>query len=413
MRLTNYLVEKITKNEIKEALKNPNILIGAEWEFVVPKFEKDYAKDIQELTLNQQYDQYDDLFDKFEDGIVKNPPKVPKYAKDLGYTEGEEIPKPVISFEFEDMFNMILDKGYIPVKKLPFKNYIISSNNITTSKTKWIIKPDITLGPSGLEIVSPPLPVKEFLDVSKKMFDFISKYGETNNKCGFHISISLKNISNLGKELDVIKLSLFTDETYVYKYFDMRKYNEYARSVQQAVKSGKMDKYVLNQIVYTKKLTAKYAKSHFMAINIEHLDTPNEYIEFRYLGGKDYHKKFDRIQTTVGQYIYNLSLACDPDFKNKEYGLKAQRIINKAELFTKALDLCRMGVVMKAIDTDPNRKNKDLTILRKEYKNKKKELDSLDKTVYGITKEDLNTFAKKSKATSKEVKKIKTLITVK
>ncbi len=59
------------------------------------------------------------------------------------------------------------------------------------------------------------------------------------------------------------------------------------------------------------------------------------------------------------------------------------------------------------------RKNKDLTILRKEYKDKKKKLDNLNKTVYGITKEDLNTFAKKSKATSKEVKKIKTLITVK
>jgi flagellin-specific chaperone FliS len=50
-----------------------------------------------------------------------------------------------------------------------------------------------------------------------------------------------------------------------------------------------------------------------------------------YMGGSGYHKKFDTIKVVVAQYIYNLLLARDPNFKKKEYIQKANRILLKLE----------------------------------------------------------------------------------
>lgn len=350
MGIREYLNEKIMKKEVMDIFKNPDINIGAEFEFLIPRIETDY-KDL--VKKSREYEKYTNELEKWEELEESDPEKwentpapiLPDWAEEMGYDDGEDI-------DFDDVYDVYKDfpkmmKKYL-TGKLPFKNYIITGNHETKSTTKWIIKPDGSLGVTGCEVVSPIIPLPEFLDLCPKLFKMIDELGGVvDDSCGLHISMSIKGINNLGDKLDVLKLSLFTDEGYIYKYFDSRRFNDYAESAhsitfKHMTGSTEEKKKFVRKLVDINRLKKEYGKSHYDAINIEHLQTKNEYIEFRYMGGANYHKKWDRIKLIVAQHAYAMSLACDPDFKNKEYQLKLTRLANKIDFFAATIKLNEM-----------------------------------------------------------------------
>ena len=79
------------------------------------------------------------------------------------------------------------------------------------------------------------------------------------------------------------------------------------------------------------KLHKKVSERH-LGINFQNLSENNKYIEFRYIGGSDYHKKWDKVKQIVGNYIWNMSIALDPEYKKKEYINKLIRIIEKTDI---------------------------------------------------------------------------------
>ena len=217
---------------------------------------------------------------------------------------------------------------------------IITHDHNVKSAKKWVIKPDGSLGLHGLEIVSPILPLKEFLEICPKVFEYINNMGpaaEIDDACGFHISMSLKNVPNLGEAIDITKLSLFMDEGYIYNFFAAREFNTYARSAHDTVNRSLIRlnaPKLATKLIDVTGLKKEYPADHYMAINIEHLNSANEYIEFRYIGAENYHRKWDRIKSIMAHYVFDLSLACDPTYKKKEYEHKMARLMNKIELFT-------------------------------------------------------------------------------
>jgi len=350
--MVEFLTEKVLKRDIDSALKNQNVRIGCEFEFVLPEFDKKYGKAAQ---IWVEWDNYMQRLDAWESSTEEyenageeegiNPPDIPKWAEEIGYEPGDDIPEPYELFDdipkldIKKFFNIVV-KEFLPLEKLPFNDYIISSDNETKSTSKWVIKPDATIGPSGIEVVSPILTIDQFLDICPKMFNFIEKYGVTTDSCGFHISISLKNVPNLSKTLDVVKMALFLDEEYIYKFFKKRRDNDYARSAHKSIKVGltkeDIEEFIRDNIDVTK-LRKAIPNTHFEAINIEHLNaSPNkQYIEFRYIGSGDYHKKWNLIKKIVAHYIWALCIGSDPEFKKKEYMLKLNRLMLKFDLFTK------------------------------------------------------------------------------
>lgn len=364
MGLKEVLLEKVTRSEIDEALSNPNVRLGAEFEFTIPEFLVKYPemqkKYVKSNKMEDEYQSYDDALEKWAEGPDDEaPPQIPKWAYEMGYESGEEIPSPFEKFkglgvEMEEVFTK-LTKEFLPLNRLPFKNYRISSDAHDKSRTDWMIKPDGSLGLSGIEIVSPVLTLDEYMKYTPKIFAFIDsiKGSKVGEDCGFHIGISLKNIKNLGSALDVTKLSLFLDEGYIYNFFATREFNSYAQSAFDSIQKVNLKKAspdLALQLIDEEKLKHDYPKSHYMAINIEHLSSNNEYIEFRYLGASNYHRKWDRIKAITAHYIYNLSLACDPTFKNREYKLKLTRLLNKIQLFTVVVKLNKM---MEGMDDKP------------------------------------------------------------
>jgi len=159
---------------------------------------------------------------------------------------------------------------------------------------------------------------------------FIKKYGSTNHRCGLHINMSYKGKSL--SELDTLKLMLFMDEGFVWKYFPERKNNNYAESnynyivsvIEGNIKDNELEK-ITNVLVDKYREKVKTPNEKFFGINTSNYNR----IEFRYLGSSGYHKKYDRMQTAIGKYAFYLKIALDPNARKKEYILKLERLFNK------------------------------------------------------------------------------------
>lgn len=301
MRLQHFLNEKVSKKDYAEALNNPNVMVGAEYEFYI---DEDI---IEKLIVDDQgegvdLDDLDDFVDIDDD-----------YKLDLAYAFLKERLKTL---------------GMKSFKKL--EDY--------DSSTNWTFQTDNSLSSNrglGVEITSPPVPINQFLDEMKKMFNFISSIGFTDGEAGLHIGVSFKD-RYMWDDIDPLKLAVFMDEGYIWKYFPERVDNEYAEKVIGAIE----DKLHNVNIDLLKTISPGKHKnqindddalkfSKYYGINFSKIIEGDNYIEFRYLGGTNYEKKYKRIQDTLVMYVHALKLAFDPEYKKKEYIKKLLRAINR------------------------------------------------------------------------------------
>jgi len=192
---------------------------------------------------------------------------------------------------------------------------------INFEKSKgWDVRPDGSLGENGVEVVTPIMKLPELIDSIEKVFKWIDKYGYTDNTCGFHVHMSINNY----KELDELKLILFAEEGLIYKVFPDRIGNDYTASI----KKGHIDKMTPFTPENIKELMGKQNKrlniEKYLGIHL--IDLENNHVEFRYMGGKNYHKKFDDVRNIIANYAHWMSIAGDPDYKRKEYITKLAKL---------------------------------------------------------------------------------------
>ena len=365
-RLDNYLIEKISKIEYNDILNDKSVVIGAEFEFYqtshkdmigsgnndedwadfyyfteqMTKYEadmEDYEED--EIAYGNYQSEYDDWV---EAGKTYEEPEEPDAPNK---PEPPEIPEYVLNVENTREINNMIARGYIPdptyYTNMENDNQEVINRiesevgDLISDTDNWEFKGDSSLDTQGIsslgiEIATSPMTLAEFLDVVPKVFDYIDY---TDDTCGFHVSISFEGM-NLKDDFDSFKIALFMEEEYVYKYFKSRKGNQYAKSAfSDVIKKGNFKPDILKNLIDKKKANRSITSSHYMGINIENIseyDTDSR-VEFRYLGNKDYHKKWPEIKNIIVRYVYFMKLACDPNYKKKEYLTKIQRMINKIE----------------------------------------------------------------------------------
>lgn len=343
------LVEKVSKKEIDDAYSNPNVRIGTELEFKI-RFKK---RERGKWAFVYDWDEYVDAMGDYEiymdmrkqwlnhpeENEIPGTPDYLGYYEMGDFEEGDEVPPPPKPdfAEYpeklntqEEIFKYIVSE--LPLSELPFDPYICLEHHGSkkVSVSRWVLEPDMSLGALGIEIISPPLKTNEFLKMIPKVFSFINKHGYTDNNCGLHNSISFTNIQNLEAELDPVKLAIFTDEGLVYKHFKGRENNTFAISVLKTLKKGYLNNNDVKQLIDSKRLRKKFDFGRQMGINFTNLLENNKYIEFRYVGGGGYQKKWDKIRQIVGNYIHNMSLSVDPDYKKNEYIKRLIRLIEKS-----------------------------------------------------------------------------------
>jgi len=283
---------------------NNNVRIGVEFEFTVPNISdvdrKSMSKWTEISTAYFEFDQYEDLYGRYIDGELEHPPEIPMYAKNLGYDVDDDIPDPdEVMRKPKNEFLSLVSKYLNIDHTWPFFNPIITADPDFKWSDRWIVKPDYSIGDCGFEVVSPLMNMDQFNTIMPQMFYCINQFGATTDDCGIHFSISFSDVDDLEPVLDINKLAINVDEDLIYQLFPNRKDNGYAISIRKDMEDN------LNRGM--KAFTA----GHFMAVNLEHLGTDNEYVEFRYIGGKDYHKRWKEISYLVDMFIKALKESCN------------------------------------------------------------------------------------------------------
>ena len=211
----------------------------------------------------------------------------------------------------------------------------------TREKGKYVVEPDGSLQPSdsddtGLEFVSPPLPLDELLSDLNKVkawADQMGCYTGKANKTGLHINVSVPGY-DLSK-LDYVKLALLLGDEYVLQQFG-RSAESYAKSSMEKVREivrqnpdkaqALLDKMRGHMNQFASRAIASGSTDKFVSINT--LDK-NGYIEFRSPGGDWLNANFDKIENTLMRFTVAMAAAIDPNAYREEYQKKLYKLLTR------------------------------------------------------------------------------------
>ena len=202
---------------------------------------------------------------------------------------------------------------------------------------EYAIEPDSSITPNdeddetetGLEFISPPLPIGEMLsDLSK-----VKQWAEenecyTNSSTGLHINVS---VPVLTENLDYVKLVLLLGDKFVLDQFG-RSSNNFTQSSMLKIKSAaKSNPAIVDELLMQMKnqlstLANKLVRG-FIATKRVSVHMKEGYIEFRSPGGDWLGKNFDLIENTLLRFVVALDAACDPEKYRKEYLTKLYKVL--------------------------------------------------------------------------------------
>jgi hypothetical protein len=243
-----------------------------------------------------------------------------------------------IGIEFEFFSNFDLKKTKEELSNLLGKKIRIEEkahSDFAPTYDTWKMEPDNSGGSGMIELVTGSLPYAETKIVIAKMLKWIKENGSTNDKCSIHINISfdgekLGTSVNISK-LDIGKFVLNFDEEAVYNAFPNRRDSVYAKTIKFIVPLSGMTQPSSANTLWKNYM---FVKEKYYGVNFSKI--PKNYIEFRYLGGKDYQLKYDTIMKMVNHFIVSLYDTLTNPIYTKEDKEKLQEILKKHEEVVKS-----------------------------------------------------------------------------
>lgn len=213
-----------------------------------------------------------------------------------------------VGFEFEFFANESLDSAKESLSRTLNKKIRIEEkahSDFAPTEDVFKMEPDNSGGTGMIELVTGPLPFVEAKLIMAKTLKWIRENGSTNERCSIHVNLAfdgkkLGPITNMTK-LDIGKFVLNFDEDRVYEAFPNRKDSVYAKSIKFIVPLSGM-----TQSSPGKNVWRNYAFVNDKYYGINFTKIPKGYIEFRYLGGKDYEKKYSTILSMTEHFITSL-----------------------------------------------------------------------------------------------------------
>jgi len=198
-------------------------------------------------------------------------------------------------------------------------------HDMEKSGDEYVIEPDSSIIPSGMEIVSPVFGnLDEMFEELENILDEVStsNFMSTNDSTGLHINIGGFDANSL----DYLKLVVFLGESKLGKDFD-REYNPMTEQIIPRItryfaKEGIQPYHLtapetFNIIIDDTKSFIRNSLLKYYSVNFEKID--NGYLEFRSLGGSGYEDNFDDIRLSVLRMVRALNIALDPTAYRKEY----------------------------------------------------------------------------------------------
>jgi hypothetical protein len=216
-----------------------------------------------------------------------------------------------------------------------YTNYHSGNRSQQQQEGYFIIEPDASIdanqGDAGLEFISPAMPLKDGLEMIKKVQAWAKKTGcYTNKSTGLHMNISVPNMTT--DNLDYVKLALFLGDEYVLQEFG-RAYNSYAKSAMAIVREkiqanpenatallAKMKEHLgaaASKLVHSG-VTQKYTS----------INTKDNYVEFRGPGGDYLDEDIPKLLNTALRAAQALRIATDDTAYKQEYAKKLYKLIS-------------------------------------------------------------------------------------
>lgn len=207
------------------------------------------------------------------------------------------------------MLSERLKKKIVIPKTLPEldKNKVlIYHSDVSVTDKIFKLEADYSGGFDMFELITGPLDYTEARKIIISVLDWIELYGYTNNRCSIHLNISFKPILKTTieiKDLNVLKFILNFDEKRVYDLFPVREDSVYAKSIKKDL-SNKI--FFQNFIPADFNLTGMLNVPDEKYYGINFLKREKNYLEFRYLGGKDYQNKVPKILDMLDFFAQSL-----------------------------------------------------------------------------------------------------------
>jgi hypothetical protein len=194
-----------------------------------------------------------------------------------------------------ELLNLHFNKAQSGVEVWGINQY--HSNFEVTDKI-FKIEPDFSGGSEMVEFITGPMKWVNSKLIIIQILDFIKKYGYTDDHCSIHINISFDDLDVVN--MDTVKMILNFDENYIYERFPQRRDNIYAKSIKKIVpyENWKNPETALNQLVQSMQLPddTKYYGINFQKKYMN-------FLEFRYIGGDNFHLQIDDILELVDYFI--------------------------------------------------------------------------------------------------------------
>lgn len=239
----------------------------------------------------------------------------------------------IIGFEFEfytekSYYKLLeaLNRELKPIKVSGFKQY---HSDFKPDAMNFKIEPDLSGGNLMIELITGPMPRVDAKIILLKIMKILQDNAFTDEKCSIHINISFNDKAEHHiDELNPLKLIINIDEDYVYKFFPLRKNNFYAKSVKRIIpfKGYTISPDVIKKIENNLELP----DTKYYGINIKNY--LRGWLEFRYIGGKDYQFKTKEVVELMDYFTLltwnSLGVQIDDDDSDKIMDYLKQNVNN-------------------------------------------------------------------------------------
>ena len=216
-------------------------------------------------------------------------------------------------------------------------NAATSYHSARREEGHYVVEPDSSLeasnpGDTGLEFVSPPLPIGELLSDLQKVKQWAKSegcYTGADYNTGLHINVSVQGYT-LAK-LDYVKLALLMGDEYVLREFD-RLSNTYCKSALGIIKDTiKRNPHTAREALDKMKEHVNVAASKAIhggtTDKYTSINTKDGYIEFRSPGGDWLNDFYNKIEPTLLRFVVALDAAIDENKYKQDYLKKLYKLL--------------------------------------------------------------------------------------
>lgn len=204
-----------------------------------------------------------------------------------------------IGFEFEFYSELGINKVRSLLAKTLRKKVLIfeevHSEFVPTDEI-FKLEPDYSGGKKMIELITGPLDYIEAKLILLKVLKWIDENGETSERCSFQYNVSFNTKQyghNFITHMNILKFILDFDEEGIYEEFPQRRNSVYAKSIKFITPKNKF--FIENEEDFKNIAPENFLLPSTKYYGINFTKLTKGYLEFRYLGGRDYQKKPDTI----------------------------------------------------------------------------------------------------------------------